>query len=268
VETLVRCFGWASLVTGACGLALAVAARDRAFTPLFAFVGLYAVVLLRTPLALSRYALPIAGPLAVLAAYGLSRGPSVARVVVVAGLVGLGLPGCLRYVHLLGIEDTRVEAARLVQEAWAKGERVVLAANPVLAPFVAPDVPALPTFNPGIPRAVEQTIAARAPRCVRPIETLRLPIDLAGLRGYAGALVITSDSPAPSFERASTPPEATALLATHARLVTDLIVERQPAARDYEVFDLDFVPFSGLATLVRPGPRLRFWRVPDEVPRR
>jgi hypothetical protein len=264
-ETLGRSFGWAGLATGAVGLALAVGARDRAFAPLLAFVALYAVVLLRTPLALARYALPIAGPLAVLAAYGLSRVPLLARMVVVAGLVGLGLPGCVRYVRLLAVEDTRVEAARLVRAAWGRDERVVLAANPVLAVYVGPDLPPLPRFDPGIPPAVEQAIAARAPRCVHQMETLREPIDASGLRSYAGALVITVDPPAPFFERASTAPEVAALLAREATLVTDLVVERRPAARDYEVFDLNYVPFTGLGTLVRPGPRLRLWRVPDDA---
>src|SRR5690349_20533238 len=104
----------------------------------------------------------------------------------------------------------------------------------------------------------------RAPRCVRPLEPLVLPAGVDAtdaLRPFAGALVVTSDSPAPAFARASTPPDVVAALERHAALVTDLRVDRYPARRDFEPFGLNYMPFSGLRSLLRPGPRLRFWRI-------
>jgi hypothetical protein len=84
----------------------------------------------------------------------------------------------------------------------------------------------------------------------------------ATLAGHEGALVVTSEAPAPHFERASTPAATLALLEREATLVADLAVERAPASRDFEAFDLNYVPWSDLGSLARPGPRMRLWRVP------
>jgi hypothetical protein len=265
LENALHGIGWVGLGLAAAALAVTVRARERALVPLLGFVGLYATVLVTTPLALTRYILPIAGPLAVVVAFGLAGVPRRLAAVAVAVLVVLNLPACVRYVRLLAIEDTRVEAARLVEAEWERGGRVVLAANPVLGCYAAPDVAQLPRYDPPLPQSVQDAVAARAPRCVRPLETLALAPDVppsAALRPYAGALVVTADTPAPGFARATTPPEVTAVLAREATLVADLAVERSPAPRAYEVLDLNFVPFTGLDSLVRPGPRLRLWRVP------
>jgi hypothetical protein len=115
-----------------------------------------------------------------------------------------------------------------------------------------------------LPESLQRDLEARAPRCARPLEPLVLPagVDPAeALRAYAGALVVTSDPPAPAFLRASTPPDVVAALERHAALVRDLRVDRYPARRDYEAFDLNYMPFTGLRSLSRPGPRLRFWRI-------
>ena len=53
-----------------------------------------------------------------------------------------------------------------------------------------------------------------------------------------------------------------ALLERSATPVADYPVERAPGTRAYEIFDLSYVPFDGFATLERPGPRLRLWRLP------
>src|SRR5262249_26220124 len=114
-ETLVRGIGRVGLGVAGAGTVWAAVARERTLVPLGAFLALYLVVLVQTPLALARYALPVAGPLAVFAAYGLAKAlPPAARIAAVTGLVAVGLPSCLDYVRVLAQEDTRVEAARLL----------------------------------------------------------------------------------------------------------------------------------------------------------
>ena len=262
VETATRGIGWAGLAVAAAGFVTAARTRERALVPLLTFVMLYGAILLSTPLALGRYVLPMTGPLAVLAAYALSRLPPLARVVTVAGMVALGLPECLQYVRLLGREDTRIEAARLIAAEWERGGRVLVAANPILGMYVGPDIAQLPRYEGGIPRHVEEMLVARAPRCIRPFETLSRATSL---DAYAGALVVTIDPPTPMFARATTPPAILTLLERQATPVADLTVEVAPAQRPYEVFDLNFVPPGGLETLRRPGPRLRLWRVPQHL---
>jgi 4-amino-4-deoxy-L-arabinose transferase-like glycosyltransferase len=265
LENLSRGIGWIGIALASVGFAVAATARERALVPVLTFVVLYGLVLVTTPLALTRYILPIAGSLAVLVAFGLSRLPAPLGVTVAAFVVGVGLPSCVQYVRLLAVEDTRVEAARLVEAEWARGGHVLIAANPVLASYVGPDLPQLPRYDPGLPPSVQHEIDARAPQCTRSLDLLVVqsgmdPSD--ALRVYAGALVVTSDSPAPAFARASTPPDLAAALEGEAALVADLRVERTPAQRAYEVLDLNYVPFTGLASLIRPGPRLRIWRIP------
>jgi hypothetical protein len=265
VENLSRGVGWLGLGLAGVGLVAAARIRSRLLLPVATFGVLYAVVLLTTPLALARYILPMTGPLAVLVALAASRMPAPLGIVIATVAIVSGLPDCVRYVRFLAVEDTRVEAARLVQQEWARGGRVVLAMNPFLGCYVAPDVAQLPRYDPGLPAADVTVLAERAPHCTRPLETLALSRAIGerdALRDYAGALIVTADPPAPGFERASTPPEVVALLEREATIVADLRVERTPAERAYEVLDLNLVPFSGLASLLRPGPRVRLWRVP------
>jgi hypothetical protein len=264
LENALHGIGWIGLTLAGAGFAVAATSRERALVPLLTFVGLYGLVLVTTPLALTRYILPIAGSLAVLVAIGLSRLPAPAGLIVAAFVVGVGLPACVEHVRLLAVEDTRVEAARVVTAEWMHGGRVLIAANPVLASYVGPDLALLPRYDPSLPAAVRHDVESRAPLCTRSIEPLVLPsgIDPAvALRAYAGALVVTSDPPGPAFVRASTPAEVTAAIEREATLVADLQIERTPVHREYEVLDLNYMPFTGLASLVRPGPRLRIWRV-------
>lgn len=82
---------------------------------------------------------------------------------------------------------------------------------------------------------------------------------------------MTSEHPSAVLARAGTKPEHVALLERHARVVVDLPIERvRDPSRVYEPFDLHYLPFTGLATLARPGPRMRVWRIPgaDALPRR
>ena len=265
IENASRGIGWIGLALAGAGLVTAAIARERALVPLLAFVVLYGVVLVTTPLAQARYILPIAAPLAVLAALAVSRLPAPVGAIVAAFVVGVGLPSCVDHVRLLAVEDTRVEAARLVQAEWGRGGRVLIAANPVLATYVGPDLALLPRYDPSLPASLQREIESRAPLCMRSIEPLVLPTTVhpsAALGAYAGALVITSDPPGPAFERASTPHDVTAALEREAVLEADLQVERKPMQREYEVLDLNYIPFTGLRSLLRPGPRLRFWRIP------
>jgi len=149
-----------------------------------------------------------------------------------------------------------------VEAEWARGGRVVFAANPVLASYAAPDRPALPRYERGLPPDVERALAARAPHCGTPLETTQATT----LADLAGALVVTSDPPTSEFTRASTGPATTRMLEGDATLVADLTVERTPVERPYEVFDLNYVPLARLGSLTRPGPRMRFWRVPAKAP--
>jgi hypothetical protein len=139
---------------------------------------------------------------------------------------------------------------------------VLVAANPVLAPYVGPDLPPLPRYEGGLPADVTAELVARVPRCMQPIPVLSRADAMADA---AGALVVTTDPPGLAFERATTPPAVLARLEREAALVADLDVERTPAPRRYEVFDLHYVPLDGMAPISRPGPRLRIWRVPQHV---
>jgi hypothetical protein len=140
---------------------------------------------------------------------------------------------------------------------------VAIAANPVLGSYVAPDLPSLPRYEGGLPSDVVAELEMRVPRCMQPTEFLSRA---SALDAWANALVVTSDPPVPPFARAATPPDVLARLERNATLVADLPVELTPAARPYEIFDLNYVPLGGLATLRRPGPRLRVWRVPEPRP--
>jgi 4-amino-4-deoxy-L-arabinose transferase-like glycosyltransferase len=266
LENLLRGVGWIGLgLAGAGVVAVATRVRERSLLPILTFGALYAVVLLTAPLAVSRYILPITAPLALLVVLALSQLPGSVATILSTIAVVVGLPACIQYVRLLAIEDTRIEAARLVEQEWARGGRVVFATSPVFGSYVDPDIAQLPRYDPGLSESALQAIATAAPRCTQAPERLALPQGAAGseaLRAYAGALVVTADPPAPEHERASTRREVTALLEREATLVTDLEVSRVPVPREYEVFDLNLVPFTGLASLLRPGPRLRFWRVP------
>jgi hypothetical protein len=90
------------------------------------------------------------------------------------------------------------------------------------------------------------------------------PGDARRLLPCAGGLVVTSEHPSAAFARVSTSPDTLALLARHAEVVFDLPIESaEDPSRIYEPFDLQYVPFTGLGTLARPGPRIRAWRVPS-----
>lgn len=245
------------------GLVRAGWRRERGVLPLAVFVLAYAVVLARTPLVVNRYALPLAAPLAVLATYGIAGLPSIGlRVAAVVIIAGVSLPDCIAYDRLLGIEDTRVTAATWL--AAHAGERAIVVSPSVVAmAYSGPDLPGSIRFvrAPGAEGGVVVQAGAHPVRSFQPAGGV--DADAARLLPYAGALVVTSEHHAPNFERASTPASDLALLARHARLVLDLPIERtRTSDRIYEPFDLNYMPFSGFDTLLRPGPHLKIWDVP------
>jgi hypothetical protein len=253
VASLTLGFGWTAGLLAVGGMARAVRRRERLLVPLGAFTLAYGILLATTPLVLNRYSVPLAPPLAVFAAYAIAALPRVPAAIVTLALAGLALPSSLAHVRLLGIEDTRVGAARWIERHGSPARPVLIAGNPGSAMYSAPDLPPrLP-----IPGAAEPSIAWVEPPPGDPNDVRRLA-------GVAGRFVVTTEHPSPRFARASTPAETVALLERHARIVLDLPIERVPdPARVYEPFDLNYLPFTGLGTLARPGPHIRIWQVPD-----
>jgi hypothetical protein len=98
------------------GALAAVRHRERALVPLLVFIAVYGWIAWRSPLIFNRYALPLAPPVAALAAYGLHRwAPFPIRVGCVAALVVVGLPPASPSLADAR-EDTRVASARWLRE--------------------------------------------------------------------------------------------------------------------------------------------------------
>jgi len=81
------------------------------------------------------------------------------------------------------------------------------------------------------------------------------------LAPWSNAIVVTSELREGPFARESTPAAAIADLERWAVLLADYPVEREADRRAWEP-DLNYAPMRGMATLLRPGPRLRVWYVP------
>jgi hypothetical protein len=251
-------FGATATAVAVVGMLIAVVRREWRLVPLGAFVVAYGIVLVGTPLVLNRYAVPLVAPLAVFAAYAIAALPSRGlRALTTAGLVALGLPVCVEHLRLLATEDTRVAAANWI--AAHDDGPVFLSGNAAAVAYAGPDVP-LPIRPPG-PRDSASDVPAPPP--IRYFEPP--PGDVADawrLARYAGGYVVTSEHPLPKFWL-STPHDQIELLERHARVVLDVPFERQPdPTRVYEPFDLHYIPFTGLRTLSRPGPRMRVWAIP------
>ena len=73
---------------------------------------------------------------------------------------------------------------------------------------------------------------------------------------------MTSETYDGPFRRESTPLAGLREIESHALLVADFPVERMRDFRIYEP-DLNYVPMTGLSTLLRPGPHIRIWYVPS-----
>jgi hypothetical protein len=248
-------FGVVATAAAGVGMGLAIARRERRLVPVGAFVLAYGLVLIETPLVINRYAVPLAAPLAVFAAYAIAALPRRSlRVVAASALVALGLPATLQHLRLLATEDTRVEAARWIERHQAAGDAIFLTGNAAAVGYAGPDV-----MMPIRPAEAE-------PGKPPPLRYFDPPPgdanDATRLARFAGGYVVTTEHPLPKFWL-STPREQIALLERHARVVLDLPFEREPdPTRVYEPFDLHYIPFTGLGTLSRPGPHIRVWSVP------
>jgi hypothetical protein len=253
-------FGTLATIVAAGGFALAcVRPERRVLLPLAAFTIAYTVVLVRTPLVLNRYAVPLAPPLAVFASYAVGAMPRALGAAVTLAIVTLALPSSLAHVRLLATEDTRVTAATWIERHASDGVPVYLGGTPGSIGYGGPDV-APPIRVPGVPDVVVRYFAPPPGD----------PADARRLLAYGGGVVVTSEHPSPVLARAGTKPEDVALLERHAHVVLDLPIEVTPdPSRVYEPFDLHYLPFTGLSTLARPGPHMRIWAVPraDELAR-
>jgi dolichyl-phosphate-mannose-protein mannosyltransferase len=260
---------------GACallGIAIAARRRERPLAPLVGFAAAYGVVTWRYPIALNRYALPLAPAAAVLGAYGLHRTlPFRWRAAAVAVLVAVGLPACVEYVTLLAREDTRVASARWLETHVRPDARVFLPTDIGGVVYVGPDLqrPFEPFEGLTLPAdrlaALLDRIGPPFPRTWRFIGPGVMGDAAARDRdpaGWANGIVVTSELGAYPFRPYDTAPDAIRFLERHAVLVQDYPIERRPAARVYEQVDLNYAPFRGAATLLRPGPRIRIWYVP------
>lgn len=244
-------FGTLATLVAAAGFGVACLGRERrVIVPLLAFTIAYGAVLVRTPLVLNRYAVPLAPPLAVFAACAIGALPRALGAALTLAIVGLALPSSLEHVRLLATEDTRVAAAEWI--ARHGDAPVYFGGTPGSIWYAGPDVaPAI--HVPGEPDVVVRYFQPPPGD----------PADARRLLSYASGVVVTSEHPSPVLARASTKPDDVALLARHARVLLDLPIEATPdASRVHEPFDLNYLPFTGLSTLLRPGPHVRIWAVP------
>jgi len=261
-----------SLATVVGTLAL-IGRRARPLYPLAAFTWLYAYIVWRSPLPINRYTLPLAAPVAVLAAYGLHQiRPLPLRLSAAAVLVALGLPACIAYDRLLAREDTRVTAARWLR-ANVRPDAVVFLPGSILLPgYLGPDLPR-PTFDPHVlPPERAAALTARMdppfPRrrfFVPPAHYDERPAGRERLAPWSNSVVVTSELYDGPFAKESTAPELVSELERHGVLLADYPVIAAEGTRTYEP-EMNFVPMRGIATLARPGPRLRIWYVPRIAP--
>lgn len=266
--------GWALLASAAIGGAVALRRRQGVLLPLGGFALAYAALAARSHFVLNRYTLLLAPAVAVFAAHGVRRVlPGRLALVAVALLAGLGLARTLPYLRLLGVEDTRVAAARWLRGHLRPEAEVVWPGNVLLGGYVGPDL-ARPLPLERLPAARREAIAQRVPP---PFPRRRLYLGApqplpdcdgcaAALAPWAGRVVITAEHPDPVFRDAVSSPVLVDALARHALPLADFPIEAAPGVRVYDPGDMNFAPLVGAGTLLRPGPRLRLWWVRPAVP--
>ena len=270
LDVLRNGLGLPLLAVAAAGAAMMIRRRERALVPLLAFAAVYGALAWQNPLPLNRYALPLAPPVALLAACGLHWAlPTRLRVVAAAALVALGLSSSLQYLSLIGREDTRVAAARWLRAHVRPDARVFLPGNVMTAGYVGPDLPrafVLPEdLSPATLEVLRMKLSPPFPHTWRffapPGDGGGSPAGPERLAPWSNAIVVTSELREGPFAGESTPAAAIADLERWAVLLADYPVEREADRRAWEP-DLNYAPMRGMATLLRPGPRLRVWYVP------
>ena len=244
------------LAAAAAGLVVTLRRDVRAVAPVLVFVAGYAGELATSPLVLNRYALPLAPPLAVLAATGVAAAPRRGlRLALGVALLALALPRTAAYLRLIAVEDTRAAAARWLAGSLPPGERLVL----LCWAYAAPDIPfgGLLGF-PGVPGNVTLPQCPRS----RTVETQIVGPELHEVpERLRGAAVVTCEYPLPPLAFSATPPAAVRTIAADADLLAEFGTPTVPDGVRHEPFDMNFVPFVGAGALRQPGPWLRVWRV-------
>jgi hypothetical protein len=247
------------LVCALAGAAAVLARGPRVLLPVVAVAATWLCFLAASPLSLNRYTLPLAAPAAVLAAHALSSvRPQVVGLGAAALLAAAAVPPLAGYLRLLATDDTRVAAAAWLERSLPAAERVTVLCDA----YGGPDLPqpAAAVMAVGLRPAMLGTRLACPER--RRVSTGATIVDPDLFRAvHRGAVVVTCEHPTTGFGIGSTPPALVALLEREADLLADFPVEVGSAARRYEPFDRNFAPLVGAATLSRPGPRLRIWRV-------
>jgi hypothetical protein len=268
-DVLQNGLGMPLLAAALLGVGMALVRRERALMPLLLFVAIYGWLIHDAALGFNRYALPLAAPVAVLAAYGFHHALGVRlRMVAIATLVAVGLPWCVAYDRLIAHEDTRVAAARWLVEHVRPEAAVVMPGNFLSTLYVGPALPGPLVFKglpPDVTAEMEKRAAPRFPRTPRFLRKPRgydaSPEGPGRLALWANSVVVTSEMYEGVFEQDSTPITLVEDLERFAVLLADFPVVARPGARVYEP-DMNYAPMRGMTTLARPGPRLRIWYVP------
>ncbi len=231
-ELLTRGLGVPLPALAALGAGAALARRDRLVFPLVAFVAGYGLVIYLMPLRLNRYALPLAAPLAILAAYTLHHSlPFALRSMVALAIVAVGLAGVADHLRLLATEDTRVATARWIRANVDDDTPVFMVGNAKWLTYLQPDA---------------------AWRPMQPTRWHPLPAKSERVRR---GIVVTSQVPLND----EIPPAVRPFLERRTELVADFANESRAEERAYE--SPYSLPFTGLDTLIRPGPHIRVWRI-------
>jgi hypothetical protein len=177
-------------------------------------------------------------------------------------------PAAIAFVTLIASEDTRVSAARWLEANVAPDARVFLPGGPLYIGYVGPTLrpKAAPdrSLAPELKAEIERRTPESFPRTWRFARALARGEDGERIpRRFAGSIIVTAEHGAPVFDVAMTSPDFIRMLERNARLLADFPIEREPGPRVYEPRDLNFSPVAGAGTLLRPGPRIRIWSVPN-----
>lgn len=256
--------GLGGSVVVAAAIGAAVVHRRPVLWPLLGFVAGYLVLLLRSPLVLNRYALPLAAPLTVLAAHAIASLPwRSLRLGVTTLLVMLALPAVAAYLRVLGTEDTRVTAARWLEQSVPAGTRVFGGCGL----YALPDLPApgrwLGQLEVDV-AGVRDALACPARLALPPIPVL-VAEPRQFRRMHQGSVIVTCETPGRPMPGSDSAPALRALLASQGRLLAEFPAGHADAGGVYEPFDLHWIPVEGAASLDRPGPHIRIWSV-DALP--
>jgi 4-amino-4-deoxy-L-arabinose transferase-like glycosyltransferase len=240
--TLPDGFGWPFFLAVMVAVPRAVWLRRPADVPVLAFVGAFSLHVGGLNVVYPRYVVPLAPVLSVLAAELLvssirgRRGYVVAAATVV--LVGPGLWKSIRIDRLLAREDTRLMASQWVSENLPR-RAAILVCRGYGAPAINSDRRRPPAFEP-----------------------LSIPCSLRAVEEAEASYLVTHEHPSLWSSRILPPNLATYLEKRGQRLV-----QYDPFREDFQgdVYyygaDSFYLPFSGLGSVERGGPRITIWKL-------